>query len=95
MSIPTYAELRRAVDEAAEPIEHPTKGPDAKYGKVVYVEGGEVIVKVDDTYLSAKGEDHAESVWALAYKLRLTSYDPAVAVKQITRDEFVKRATGA
>jgi hypothetical protein len=94
MSIPTPAELRAKLAKAGNKIEHPTKGKDARYGNVVYVEGGAVIVKKGGDYLVADGATHDESVWGLAHHLDLVSFGPDVKVRSVDRDEFVRLVTG-
>lgn len=82
--IATYAEVRLALQEAADVLSHPFKGPVTKKGMpprparfgsprggVVYREGGEVGVGVDGRYFVARGPDHETSAFALAHYLHL------------------------
>lgn len=101
MSIPTAGQLRRWVQEAAEPLGHPTKDGyynveanirlanlPHKYGRVVYQEGGAVGVLHDGVYLVARGADHDESIWALAQYMGYVDYGPEVAVEEVSGAEF-------
>lgn len=95
--IPTYADLRRALQEVALELGHPTKvdadGNPGKYGRVVYWEGGDVGVRTGErTYLIGHGDDHQESVWGLAHHLGLTKVDPGVEVEKVTAGHFWLRA---
>jgi hypothetical protein len=98
MSIPTYQELRRALDKRANKLTHPTKGTSMephKYGSVVYFEGGHVGLKANGKYYIAEGEDHQDSVMALAHELGITSLDPGVTVNEVDGGHFWLRcATG-
>lgn len=82
--IATYAEVRLALQEAADVLAHPFKGPVIKKGQpakparfgsplggVVYREGGEVGVRVDGQGYIARGPDHETSAFALAHFLHL------------------------
>ena len=85
MSIATYAEVRYALQEAADVLSHPFKGNYVKKGKdtgvphrfgsprggVVYGANGEVGVAVDGVYFVAHGPDHESSAYALAQFLKL------------------------
>jgi len=101
MTVPSVAELRRKVSEAAEPLEHPTKtgyhnveqnirlaNKPHKYGKVVYFDGGAVGIKNDGKLLVARGSDHGDSIWALAQHLGFVDFGPDVTVDEVTADEF-------
>jgi hypothetical protein len=114
MTVPTVAQLRRQVQEAVDPLEHPTKpgyhnvsggtnqrladketgfSVPHKYGKMTYREGGWVLVKHDGKYLVARGDDHDDSVWALARRLGFVDYGPDVTVDEVTADEFKRLQT--
>jgi hypothetical protein len=101
MSVPNVADLRRKVGEAAEPLDHPTKtgyhnveqnirlaNKPHKYGKVVYFDGGAVGIKNGGKFLVARGDDHDESLWALAQHLGFVDYGPEATVDEVTADEF-------
>lgn len=94
MTIPTFSSLRRLVADAADPLDHPTKGRGAKYGKVVYIDGGHVGARINGRYLIAEGDDHQDSVLALAHKLGATPLDPHVPIVELDREEFRLRITG-
>jgi hypothetical protein len=96
MNVPTYAQLRAAVNQAAEDLDHPTKvmvdrdGNETphKYGRVVYFEGGHVGAKIGSQYLIAEGESHELSVWALAHRADATPFDPKVKVQRVSAGHF-------
>lgn len=84
MSIATYAEVRLALQEAADVLSHPFKGPVTKKGMpprparfgsprggVLYTDNGEVAVAVDGRFYVARGPDHETSAFALARFLHL------------------------
>lgn len=83
--IPTIGHLRRQVTAAAEPLQHPWKSYDVStaprlantphpFGRLVYAEGGAVGGKFGDRYLIARGDDHDESILALAKELGFTEF---------------------
>lgn len=102
MSIPTYAELREALIERADVLGHPTKGNyqrrggdtgiphrfGSRNGTVVYFAHGDVGGRFDGAYLVARGDDHQDSVLALAHHLGVTELDNGVAVDEIDGGTF-------
>lgn len=88
--IPTYAELRHQVTEAAEDRPHPTKGvyqsgrhkgQPHRYGRLCYHEGGAVDGIFAGKLVTARGPDHQTSILALAHWLGITNLDPHVEVE--------------
>jgi hypothetical protein len=106
MTVPTVAQLRKQLQDAAEPLGHPTKdgyhnveqnvrlaNVPHKYGKVVYFGGGAVGLLTGGEYLVARGEDHDSSVWALAKHLGLVDFGPDVTVDVVSGADFKKLQT--
>lgn len=80
--IATYAEVRSALLDAADVLDHPTKqlvkrGVELPHrygssrGTVVYRQGGHVGLRSKGAYLVAQGENHELSAFALAHHLGL------------------------
>lgn len=99
--IPTQQDLRKQISERATEMTHPTKvryrygdidmDPNAKpigFGRIVYFEGGHVGVLVDHAYLIAEGDDHQDSILALAHHLKMTALDNGVKVSEVTPGHF-------
>lgn len=94
MSIPSYADLRRAVSDAATDLPHPTKGDGHRYGRVVYFDGGHVGARIGGSHWIAEGGDHQDSILALAHFIGATPLDPKVTVRKVAETQFVARCRG-
>jgi hypothetical protein len=96
MTFPSYAELRLAVQQEATRLSHPTKvvrdrrlgEKPHKYGSIVYFEGGHVGVLVKGKYLIAEGDDHQDSILALAHHIGVTQLDNKVKVAKVSAGHF-------
>lgn len=97
--IPSITELRRAVAEAATPLDHPTKvdadgTPLPLRSSVLVFDGGHVGVLVGGEYVIAEGESYDESIWALAHRLGAVDFGPDVRVTAVEPSTFWLRSVG-
>jgi len=77
---------------AADPLSGQLKprhqGKSHPYGRVVYIEGGHVAVKIGGKYLIAEGADHEQSMDALAHYIGAQPFDSGVEVREVSEADF-------